>query len=165
VLGPNRETMKWIKNLALVFSLSVMLSACSYYNDVQVLKVMNIEIVEFSTDIINATVEIEINNPNWYDIKLMDSDLDLFVNGKSMGTVHLAEKVVIPKKSITIQKVEVISDIKDAQANFLQSVMSLLFKKTALLEIKGEVKAKGLMVSKKIPVEIKEEMDIRDFGL
>ncbi len=157
--------MKWMKNLALVFGLSVMLSACSYYNDVQVLKVMNVEIVEFSTDIINASVEIEINNPNWYDIKLIDSDLDLFVNGKSMGTVHLAEKVVIPKKSISIQKVEVISDIKDAQANFLQSAMSLLFKKTALLEIKGEVKAQGLMVTKKIPVEIKEEMDIRDFGL
>ncbi len=157
--------MKWMKNLALVFGLSVMLSACSYYNDVQVLKVMNVEIVEFSTDIINASVEIEINNPNWYDIKLIDSDLDLFVNGKSMGTVHLAEKVVIPKKSISIQKVEVISDIKDAQGNFLQSVMSLLFRKTALLEIKGEVKAKGFMVAKKIPVEIKEEMDIRDFGL
>lgn len=157
--------MKWIKNLTLVFGLSVLLSACSLYDDVQVLQVLNVEVIEFSADVVHAAVEVEINNPNWYNIKLIDSDLDLFVNGKPMGHVTLVEEVQIPKKSISTQKVEVISDIKDAQTNLLQNAVSLLFKRTATFEIRGWVKAKGAMVAKKVPVQIEEEINIRDIGL
>jgi hypothetical protein len=82
-----------------------------------------------------------------------------------MGHVTLVEQVEIPKNAISTQKIEVVSDIKDAQTNLLSNAISLLFKQTATFEIRGWVKARGAVIGKKVPVKIEEEINLRDIGL
>lgn len=157
--------MKAFKNILLFFSISFMLASCTAYDDVEVLSVKDIEVIEFSQDAIQAYVDLELENPNWYNVKIIDSELELFLNDKPMGKVTLGEKVKIPRKSTTVQRVHILSDLEDLETNFLQNVLTLLFNKTTKLEVKGWIEGKGFVVRKKVPIEVVEEINPRDFGM
>jgi LEA14-like dessication related protein len=140
-----------------------LLNSCTLYKEVEVLEVQNVSIKEFSENLVEVEVELLIDNPNWYKIKIIESDLDLFLNGREIGTLQLGQKVVVPKKTRSVQKISIYTDYDELRENFLQNVLTLLFARTTEVQAKGYIKAKGLLVAKKIPVDIKEEIDLSDF--
>ena len=72
--------MKVIKlSLGILFMLSL-LPGCKMYQEVEVLEVQNVEVTEFSEDLVEVEVELLVDNPNWYNVKIVESDLDLFLN-------------------------------------------------------------------------------------
>ncbi|MCB0760297.1 MAG: LEA type 2 family protein [Flavobacteriales bacterium] len=157
--------MRSWKQIIVVLFLAVGLVSCSFYDDVELVSVQDVEVLEFSQDIIHAHVDLELKNPNWYNVKVIDSELELFLNGKRMGKVRLGEKVTIPRNSTSIQRVHILSDVKEFESNFLQNVLTLLFNKSTKMEIKGWIEGRGFVVKKRVPILIEEDINPRDFGL
>lgn len=152
-----------MRTLAALALLVLVFQSCNIYKEVEVLEVQNVEVKEFSQDLVEVEVSLLMDNPNWYKIKIVESDLDLFLNKRDIGTLQLADKVIIPKKTRSVQKIAIYTDYEELKENFLSNMLTLLFTSTTELQAKGHVKAKGLGVGKKIPVDVKQEIDLKDF--
>lgn len=138
------------------------LTSCGMYKEVEVLEVERFDVHEFSADIVSADVVLKVSNPNGYKIKLVDSDIDLKLNGSKMGKLHLREKLVLPRKDTTVQTLRVTADLAAMEGDFLSNTLSLLFKKTALIEADGYVKGRALFIGKKVPIDFEEEIKTED---
>lgn len=154
--------MRTFQTLALVVISCLMLTSCGFYQEVEVIAVEGISVKEFSKDIISADVNLRIFNPNGYKIKLADSDIDLFLNGKKLGKMHLREPLMIPKKDTTVQVLHVTADYSQAERSFLGNSLALLLSRSVTLEAKGYVKGKVMGVGRKVPVDVKEEISTED---
>ncbi|MDZ4750286.1 MAG: LEA type 2 family protein [Flavobacteriales bacterium] len=148
----------------LILFLTLTLSSCKIYQDVDVIEVENVVFREFDIEGAEAEVWLRIKNPNSYKVVLTESNIDLYLEGKHMGQVQLLENMVVPKKSLSTQvmKVEVTYDNME---DLLGNVLMFLFKENFVLEAKGHVKGKALFVAKKVDVNFKEVLTREELGL
>jgi len=87
----------------LILFLTLTLSSCKIYQDVDVIEVENVVFREFDIEGAEAEVWLRIKNPNSYKVVLTESNIDLYLEGKHMGQVQLLENMVVPKKSLSTQ--------------------------------------------------------------
>jgi LEA14-like dessication related protein len=127
----------------LFVSFCLVLSSCSVYKD--------------------AEIYMTIDNPNWYKIKLTESHVSLYFEGKPMGEVLLSEPIVIPKKSVSTQIMKVHGDYDDLQG-LLGNVLALIFKQSFQVEAKGYIQGKAMFVAKKVDINFQQAMSKEDLG-
>lgn len=142
--------------LVLLFTLG--LTSCNFYKEVEVLEVTNIEVKEFNKDVVSADISLKISNPNKYKLKLVDSDIDLFLNGKKMGKMILREPLELPKNDTTIQVLSMKAEVTEFSNDFIANTLSLLFAKTAELKAVGYVKGKAMGIGRKVKVDFTKDI-------
>ncbi len=140
------------------------LTSCQFYKEVTVADVENIDVKEFNQDRMRADVTMILDNPNWYAVTLTKSDIDIFVNEKSMGKVALTEKIKIPAKTSVSHTISLEGGFEDVKSSFLENLLTLLFAPEATFQAKGYVKGRALMIGREVPVDITEAVDLRDMN-
>jgi LEA14-like dessication related protein len=112
---------------------------------------------EFSASGIEAIVSMKVKNPNNYKITIVNSDLDLFINGSKMGKAIIKDKIVLKK-----QQTEVYTFVVGAKPSggILGSLLSIAFSKNVRVGVKGKVKARAFMVSKSFPVDVEQNVSL-----
>lgn len=146
-----------------VFFMAV-LSSCQFYKEVTVADVKDIDVKEFNQDRVRADVTMVLDNPNWYAITLTKSDIDIFVNEKAMGKVELTEKIRIPAKTSVSHTISLEGGFEDVKTSFLENLLTLLFAPEATFQATGYVKGRALLISREVPVDITEAVDLRDMN-
>ena len=90
-----------IKNLyylpILILILSI--SSCSIYEEVEMLGVEGYSFQKMEDNQSQASIVFNINNPNFYSIKLKKSSFEVFLDDKKLGDAVMADEVVILKKT------------------------------------------------------------------
>lgn len=147
--------------IGLVFCLSF--NSCNIYKDVEVTEVLQVQITSFTLDSLEAEVFFQVNNPNWYKLKMTDAKIDLMLEGKKIAEVVLVEPLVIPKKMVSSLSMKIKSEKLDMQA-ILSNAISMLFKSEYELEGTGYVQGKAMFVGRKVPVQFKEKLNKEDLG-
>lgn len=147
----------------LVLMVSMTFSACTIYKDVEVTEVLQVQITSFSTEKLEAEVFFQVNNPNWYKLKMTDAKIDLMLEGKKIAEVVLVEPIEIPKKMVSALSMKIQSENLDLQS-LLSNAFSLLFKSTYEFEGIGYVQGKAMFVGRKVPVQFKENISKQDLG-
>lgn len=142
----------------LVLFISLVFTACFSYEEVTIEKVDHIKIKSFTTKGIELIVALKINNPNKYAISLVDSDLELFIDGNKIGDASIEEKIKLPKKSNEVHKFTVVTTYKGILTSALPTIVAALTGKSIELGVKGSIKAKAKSISKKFPVEATERV-------
>jgi len=160
---PMRPFFSFHPNLLLLGWFLFVLSSCNVYRDVQVNEVQEIIVGEISEEGMQVEVRMTIENPNWYNVVLKKSHVDVFLEGSKIGELVLNEKVTVPKKSTTTQVLVMDADYEKLQGIF-GNILILLFKKEYILEAKGFVTGRGLIVTKKVKVDLKETLSREDLG-
>jgi len=155
-------SVKFFGMIALLLVLST--SSCKMYQEVKVSDVQNVQFSEFSGDKLEAQIFFTIENPNWYDIKMKDSKIDVFLEGSFLGTIEQFDEILIPKKSSTVQIMKMTST-PDALSNILGNALALFFKQELKFEAKGYVQGKALFINKRIDVSVSEAIKKEDLGL
>lgn len=135
------------------------------YKDVEVLEIQNLEILNMSDDVVEIMLEVEVENPNSFKVKLIDADIDVFLNEKDMGKLKLGDTVILPKKSKSVQKLKILADAEKIQKNILSNALSFLFAKSADLKAQGTVKGKALGIGKKVDINFERKIDMDDIDL
>lgn len=138
---------------------------CGLYNSVEVLEVEDVRVKEFSDKVIVAEIDLLIENPNWYKVKLTKSEINLQINDADVGQMELREKLTIPKNSKTIQTVTIEADYEALETNFLQNFLLLLFNPKVHMKAEGYMKGRALFIGKKVPVLVEEDLDASTFNL
>ena len=154
-----------MKKFGLIVLSVVLLTSCSMYKDVEIVEVKDFELVEYSEDLVQIDLELEVMNPNGYKVKLLSSDIDLSLNGEDLGKLRLKEQMVLPKKSTSVQTMKVLADYDAINDGIMENIMSLMFAQAIIIEAKGEVKGKALGIAKRVDVDVKEEVTLDDLGI
>lgn len=147
-------------HLYLFLLISLLLSSCFEYKEVEVEKVSNVSVESFSTKGITIGIDLKINNPNRYKISIVDSNLELFVDNRKIGSAKLKEKIVLQKKSNEIHHVTVETNLKQLLSSALPTLLGLITKTDIELGVKGDIKARAKSLSKKFPLDFKERVQL-----
>lgn len=151
-----------MKRFLIFILLGTALSSCNLYKDVEVTQVGEIRFTEMGQEGVKAEVDLRIDNPNSFKVKLIDSDIDVWINGMEVGKVRLAEHLTLNKKSEEDVVLKLSSDYDELSPQFLQTALSLFFANSADFKAQGYVKGKALMVSKKVDVDVEDRVMLRE---
>ena len=80
--------------LITLFSI-VFLTSCFDYEDVEFKGVQNIGLEGRSGGNITVRIDMKVNNPNNYNIKIKKSSLDVFVNGSKVGKTKMKNSIIL----------------------------------------------------------------------
>jgi len=101
-----------------------------------------------------------IDNPNKYQISVVDSDLELFIKKDKIGSAKIQKKIVLPKNSTHNHKVVIETGLTDMLSGALPVLLGLMFDKSIELQVKGEIRARAKSLSKSFPVDFKERVEL-----
>ena len=148
-----------VNNIVIVLISAFCLSSCFSYKQLEYKSIESIKVNEFSGS--NAQVELgaKVYNPNNYKIKIMKFEAESFVNHMPIGKIDLEKKVTLPKNSETTQQYIFNADLSQV----LGSLPSLLFGGEVTLHMKGYVKGKVFIFTKKFPIEVEKKVSVSDF--
>lgn len=150
--------MQKLKSLLTILVISFTLTSCFKYEDVVMKEVTNVSVNSFSANNIEIKVDMRIINPNNYKISIVDSDLELFVKNKKVGTSKIKDKIELPKNSDQTHQIVVKTTVEDMVGSAIPVILSVLFDETVDLQVKGEIKARAKSLSKSFPVDFKERV-------
>lgn len=136
--------------------------SCMEYKDINFKGVKNVAVQDRSSEKMKLEIAVLIDNPNTYNIKVKKSSLDIYLNGKYAGKTTLDQKVVIKKKSENVYYAVINVSTKDLMKAAMGSIGGLL-KGTATVELKGKVKGSVYGISKSMDVDMKQEVNLKDF--
>lgn len=146
----------------LLLILSLTLFSCFKYEDVRILKISNVHLNHISIKKIEIGVDMQIVNPNNFKISIVDSDLELFIKGKKIGTAHIIDKIELSKKSDQIHKIAIATDLKDMLGGTIPVILSLMLEESIELQVKGDIKASAKTLSKVFPIDFKERVRLNN---
>jgi len=135
-------------------------TSCFDYEDVEFKGVQNFGIEDRSAGNITVRIELKVNNPNNYNIKIKKSSLDVFVNGAEVGKTKMKNNIVLKKNHQDVYPLYLTLSEKELKRSALSSIGSFL-KGSMKVRIKGDIKAKVYGVGKKFPIDIEEPVNLR----
>ena len=103
-------------------------------------------------------VNMRIENPNWFRIKVKSADLNGQINNSQIGVIGFPNKLVI--KGNEDKTYPLLFDI--SLANIVPLLPSLMFSESVTLGLKGNFKAKAFIISKRIPLDVKKSISTRE---
>ncbi len=148
-------------NYILLSLTALTLTSCFSYKELALGDVKDVKLNKVGNGGIEIQAGIQVENPNTYKIKVKKIDADLLINGKNVGKMHLSKKVVLPKKSDQVHDFAVNTQL----SNLLSAMPSIFFGGTINLQMKGYIKGKVFIFSKKFPIEAEKEISSKDLHL
>jgi LEA14-like dessication related protein len=126
----------------------------------EVTGVKGFQVNKIGMDGIDADLLLGLKNPNNYGFSVFKSEFDVSYSGVHIGKAKLQKKVRIKANADETYKFKLASDFKDVN---LMDVVKLLngasFKN--LIEIRGDLKAGKFLFRKKLPVDLKEKINLK----
>lgn len=140
-----------------LFVLLLGLCSCTF-QEVEVSDVAAVEFTEFSQSKLSVSASVKVYNPNNFSISVTESDVAIYLAGQYTGQAKLTENISIPANFDDYLPVKIEADMSQAGAAMLPIVMSALMKGSVYLKADGYVKAHHFLFSRKVPLEIAEEV-------
>lgn len=148
--------------MALLALLMIGMNGCFDYYDVEFKGVQNVSVVERTENDLKLQVDVRINNPNTYNIKIKKSVFDIYINDRLVGKTNLAEKVILKKKTEDVYGIVLNANARDLLKAAMGSLGGLM-KGTVKIGIKGDVKGSVYGVTKKVPIDVEENINLKEF--
>ena len=141
-----------------------LLLSCKNIQDVTVEGVRNVKLGDLSDKEVHCTMDLLVKNPNGFGIKLKDLDANIKLEGKDIGTIELERTAKLKAQEISRVPLE-FTITSDSWKTFLGSAMKLIFKDSLKMGVSGSLKAKALMVGKRIEFNQEQVISKSDLGL
>lgn len=147
--------MRLISVLSLVLLLTM--SSCEVH-EVSLSELKKVTLNKLEQRELHIDVTAVLDNPNSFKINVAGSDLDLYLEGRYIGKATLKNNVTLNANSEEAYDLE----IKAVGENFNQEMLPVML--TAALSgkvtvrLKGDIKGKILFFSKKVPIDITEDV-------
>ena len=146
----------------LVALLSIALfSGCTNYSEVELLGVRDAQLTRFDAKGLAAVVTVEVHNPNPFRIKVMDPDVDLYVNDIALGKAMLDSTIVLLPNSTQLYTVPLHTTFTNGQSGLLPLLLTSALSGSMKLGVKGTVVGKARSLRKRFPFEVEHRVDLR----
>lgn len=147
--------MKTKVQIFIVF-LSITLSSC--YQQPEIIKIQSFDINR-SNETTQITLGVEINNPNFYKLKINEIDLKIFINDIKAGNVKHIQTIEIPANFKGYIKIPTSLEVD----NIIQSgiaLASIIKSKEINLALKGKVKVKAVFYTRELDIDKHNKIEL-----
>ena len=153
-----------MRYIFLVLGVLILGTSCAYKN-VELVRVASVHVNEFSSDNVQVTASLVLKNPNDFEIKIKDSDLDLYVNDYKVARADIRKMIKIPKNTVMTHDLVFDSSLEDVGGGVLRSLVSVIARGIVKIGIKGSVNATAYKMTEKVPVDVEGDVkvDVGDF--
>ena len=124
-------------------------------------EINSVKINSISKSILDLDLEMRINNPNTYAIKLISADLDLKINKVDLGRITEIQEFEVPRKSNQLHTLNVKIELKGFATSSI-ALLTTLVKKEVTVVMKGEIVAKAGILKKKIEIDQRDVVSLRN---
>lgn len=138
------------------------LQGCFDYEEVEFKGVKDVSLLDRTEDKLRIQVDVLVDNPNNFNIKVKKSTLDIYLNGKYVGKTTLDSKIVVKKNTEDVYPVVLNANTKEVMKAAMGSLGGLL-KGKVTIGLKGKVKGSVYGISKSVDVDMEEEINLKDF--
>lgn len=141
----------------------ISLSSCFKMEEVEIKEIKSVKLIEFSDKGLQVESNIRIENPNSFDIKVVDSDFHVVVNNREIGHAHISSDLMIPASSNDFHTLMLTSAHKDLAANAIPSLIAITAtgKDKLNFKVEGFIVGKVWWISKKVEVGHEGEVDLK----
>jgi LEA14-like dessication related protein len=138
------------------------LSSCIDYDEIKIVSVGKISLDNFEGTTAHVNVDVELENPNFFAIKIKPSSLDIYVEEEYLGKAVLLEKVKIKRNSVAIYcaKIQL-----QGEGGMLLKAMKYALRKEFKVRLTGYVKGSVYGIPKKMKVDETKTIDGRKLKL
>jgi LEA14-like dessication related protein len=141
-----------LKFVHVFVSIVIFLSSCSSFKEPIIKGSDDFQLTQFEGKKISFSLALAIENNNWYALKIKPSNVDLYLEDKLIGKLHLLEKVTIPAKKTTELIVPARIELVDGA---MISLFKIISKDQVAVRLNGKVKGGVLFVYKNFSVDEK----------
>jgi hypothetical protein len=142
--------------------LATLLTGCLTYKEVELRSVNDVEVERMDRDGLAARVNVTIHNPNGYRIKVLDPDVDLYLDQVNIGKALLDSAVVLEKRSTLTYSIPLHASFAGRSGPALIAILGAAMRGETKLGAKGSVVGKALLVRKRFPFELEHTIDLND---
>lgn len=149
--------MKLATKIGILFLFLILSSGC--YKDVEFVELESANIkVEDNVGVINLFVKI--SNPNFYSIQIVESDVDIYLNGTHLGLVSNKQDIKLPANSETVIELPIEVNILDLILN-VPNIWNLFKSNDVTYKIEGTIVGKVLFGQKEFQISEEKNISIK----
>jgi len=134
-----------------LFFIPSLFTGCSY-EDVQLIGVKDVTYQEFKGNVLRLVITATVDNPNRFNVKIKNANMDLRLNDRILGSVTQIEQIELVKRKQQDYKIHVSIEMKDMLSNII-SLYRVLMNEPKNLSLSGTVQAKSFLYSKTFQVD------------
>ena len=131
--------------------LPLLFSGCSY-EDVQLVNVRDVTYQEFKGNVLRLSITATVNNPNRFNVKIKNANMDLRLNDRVLGSIMQMEQITLDGRTQKDYKIHVSIEMKDMLSN-LMNLYRVLMNEPKNLNLSGTVHVKSFLYSKTIQID------------
>jgi LEA14-like dessication related protein len=153
---------RYIMRLFYLFSsivLSAMLLSCSGFESIDVGEIEDIKLNRFADRAVEFEVMMPIENPSAFRFRIVDVDLDVYINSEYLGKISNVDNVLIPSRSYELYtfplKVEFSNIMRGAVSMF-----NFFLDKQAFIEVSGNIRVRSFPFSRNLSVDEKTHLKL-----
>jgi LEA14-like dessication related protein len=140
------------------FLILILLSSCTFEENVKFEKIKNVKIVGVKDGMLNLIAEADFYNPNNVSGKLRSIDLEVLLKDKSLARITQTKHFKIEKNADFSIPINVSFAMADIQEGFLDNLIAIVSGKKLTLHFKGEIKVSTWGFTQTVPVSYYEEV-------
>lgn len=141
--------------------LPTLLASCLEYREVELKSFDGVMLNGISAKNLELSLSATIHNPNNYNIKVRNPDIDVFVEGFKVGKLDMEEALVLKKESEQQYTIPILTSVDGEIASLLPLLMIVFSKDRIDIQAKGDFKATAKLLSKRVDVDIEQKVDLR----
>lgn len=151
---------KRLNNIVAVFAVCVAVgfSSCAI-QDVEFVKLNTHAVSKISENEAQITLNVTLDNPNNFKIKITKSNLNLSVGGNDAGKVDMVEKITLHKKTEGDYDIIIQVDPEKIMDAALKCGISILLTGKVTVRVKGWVKGRAYGIGAKVDVDESHQID------
>ena len=134
------------------------LVSCSGFDQIEAGEIEDVSFSRVAGRAIEFEVTMSIDNPSAFRFRIIDVDLDVYINNEYIGRIRNVDNVLIPSRSAELYafplKVEFSSVLKGAL-----SLYNFFLDRQAEIKIKGTISVRSFPFTRKIPVDETTEVN------
>jgi LEA14-like dessication related protein len=123
----------------------------------QIKAVESIRLDEMTNNGAKVKIGIIVSNPNAHTIKIKGGQLDVFVNKNGIGKIDVPDTIELAKNSEEVYYLHLQSSYVQL-LTALPGVIGFFNKKSAEVNIKGDIKAGAYFINKTFPVNVTQNI-------
>lgn len=137
------------------------LSGCSYfYQEIQISNIHNVELVKFENDGLIIEADVKVVNPNFFEIEVVDSDLQVLLENELLGKAKILDKLIIKGQSDEIRHISLKTVYKGKVTGGMRGLFGIAMGKAITITINGDVRGRALGLESDYFIELTETIQL-----
>jgi len=132
-------------------------SSCVLLRPLKIGEIKSFKIKSANLSSAMIVIGMPVKNPNFFKVQVDEGDFEILVNNNKLGNAHLVNSIKVAAYSDKIQNIVV--ELK--YDNILGGVFALAGSKELKVRCKGTANAKSLLFSKKIQVDVENNINLQ----